>query len=54
MDLTFLILECESKQELEQKIIAALDKRTPEQKLAERRFDETDLEWQIEETLNGR
>ena len=54
MDFTYLLFECETKQELEQKMIAALDKRTPEQKLAERRFDKTDLEWQIEQTLNGR
>ena len=54
MDFTYLLLECETKQKLEQKIIAALDNRTPEQKQAERRFDETDLEWQIEQTLNGR
>lgn len=54
MDFTYLLLECETKQELEQKMIAALDKRTPEQKQAERCFDETDLEWQIKQTLNGR
>ena len=54
MDFTYLLLKCETKQELEQKMIATLDKRTPEQKQAEHCFDETDLEWQIEQTLNGR